>query len=164
MKNKKFFGGLLAAILTLSFACNQRQDTANAVSTVDKEKVKSEIQALENHFALTYNKRNADSLTYYADDAVSYFVGQKPVVGKTAIHSFIENELMNFPKGAKISFETVEIRVANDGKYVFEIGAYKQVDSTGVILNRGHYFSLFEKRDGKYYCIRDMANSNPTDN
>ena len=164
MKNKIFFGGVLAAILTLSFACNQRQDATSAVSAVDKEQVKAEIQALENHFALTYNKRNADSLTYYADDAVSYFVGQKPIVGKAAIHQFIQNELSNFPKGAKISNETLEIFVADDGKYVFEIGAYKQVNSAGKILNSGHYFSLFMKKDGKYLCVRDMSNSNPTDN
>ena len=164
MKNKILIGGLMLAIVALSLACSQRQETKNAVPTIDKEQVKAEIQALENHFALIYNTRNADSLSYYADDAVSYFVGQKPIVGKAAIHKFIENELMDFPKGAKISFETVEIHVANDGKYVFEIGAYKQVDPSGAILNSGHYFSLFEKRDGKYYCIRDMANSNPVDN
>jgi ketosteroid isomerase-like protein len=164
MKNKIIIGGLLAVIVTLSLSCNQKQEATNTGSTVDKEQVKAEIQALENHFALIYNKRNADSLTYYADDAVSYFVGQKPVVGKAAIHKFIENELMNFPKGARISFETIEVHVANDGKYVFEIGGYKQVDSTGTILNSGHYFSLFEKRDGKYYCVRDMANSSPVDN
>ncbi|MCX6246235.1 MAG: nuclear transport factor 2 family protein [Bacteroidetes bacterium] len=164
MKSKIFFGGLLVAIVILSFACNQKKDTTNAVSAVNKEQVKAEIQALENHFALIYNTRNADSLTYYADDAVSYFVGQKPVVGKAAIHKFIENELMDFPKGAKISFETIEIRVANDGQYVFEVGKYKQVDSMGTVLSGGHYFSLFEKRDGKYYCVRDMANSSPIDN
>jgi ketosteroid isomerase-like protein len=164
MKNKIFIGGLLAVIITLSLACNQRQEATNAVSAVDKENIKAEIQALENNFALIYNKRNADSLAYYADDAVSYFIGQKPLAGKAAIHKFIENELMNFPKGAKISFETVEVHIANDGKYVFEVGAYKQVDSTGMILNSGHYFSLFEKRDGKYLCIRDMSNSNPIDN
>jgi ketosteroid isomerase-like protein len=164
MKNKIFIGGLLSVIIFMSFACNQRQSTTNTVSTVDKEQVKSEIQALENHFALIYNNRNADSLTYYADDAVSYFAGQKPIVGKAAIHKFIEDELMDFPKGAKISFETVEVHVADDGKYVFEIGAFKQVDSDGKLLNSGHYFSLFVKRDGKYLCVRDMSNSNPTDN
>jgi ketosteroid isomerase-like protein len=164
MKNKIFTGGLLLVMVAFLFGCSQHQETSNAAATVDKEQIKAEIQALENHFALTYNKRNADSLTYYADDAVSYFVGQKPVVGKAAIHQFIENELLDFPKGAKISFETIEVHVANDGQYVFEIGAYKQVDSTGVILNNGHYFSLFAKRDGKYVCIRDMANSNPIDN
>jgi ketosteroid isomerase-like protein len=164
MKNKIFIGGLLAVIVFLSFACNQRQETTNAVSTVDKEQVKAEIQALENHFAVIYNTRNADSLTYYADDAVSYFAGQNPIVGKAAIHKFIENELMDFPKGAKISFETIEVHVADDGKYVFEIGAFKQADSAGKILNSGHYFSLFVKRDGKYLCVRDMSNSNPIEN
>jgi ketosteroid isomerase-like protein len=164
MKNKILFGGLLLAIVTLFLACNQREEAKNGTPTVDKDQVKAEIQALENNFALIYNTRNADSLTYYADNAVSYLVGRKPLVGKAAIHKFIQNELMDFPKGAKILFETVEVHVANDGKYVFEVGAYKQVDSTGATLQSGHYFSLFEKRDGKYYCIRDMANSNPTDN
>jgi len=164
MKNKILSEGLLLAVVILSFACSQRTEVKNAVTTVDINQVKAEIQSLENNFALIYDNRNADSITYYADDAVSYFVGQKPIVGKAAIHKFIENELMDYPKGAKIFFETVEVHVANDGKFVFEVGAYKQVDSSGVILHSGHYFSLFEKRNGKYYCIRDMANSNPSDN
>jgi ketosteroid isomerase-like protein len=161
MKNRIFIGSLLAVIMTLSFACNRNQDAASTVVTVDKEQIKAEIQALENHFAVIYNTRNADSLNYYADSAVSYFGGQKPVVGKAAIHKFIEDELMDFPQGAKISFETIEVHVANDGKYVFEIGAFKQVDAGGTVLNSGHYFSLFQKINGKYLCIRDMANSSP---
>jgi ketosteroid isomerase-like protein len=159
MKNKFLTGALLIAIGSLFFSCNQGNETTIAVSTVDKEKIKAEIQKLEEHFALIYNSRNVDSLTYYADDAVSYFNGEKPVVGKAAIHKFVQNELLNFPKGAKITFETVEVHVANDGQYVFEVGAYKQVDSTGIVLQTGHYFSLFQKKDGKYFCIRDMANS-----
>lgn len=164
MKNKILIGGLFIAIVTLMLSCKERPEETNTVSTVDKEQIKAEIQTLENHFALIYNQRNADSLSYYADDAVSYFDGQKPIVGKAAIHKFIENELMDFPKGVKISFETIEIYIGVEGKFVFEIGAYKQVDSTGTLLQNGHYFSLFEKRNGKYVCIRDMANSNPIDN
>jgi ketosteroid isomerase-like protein len=164
MKNKILIGGLLLAIVILSLACNQRQEAKPEVPAVDKVKIKAEIQALEDHFALIYNSRNADSLSYYADDAVSYFDGQKPVVGKANIHKFIENELMDFPKGAKISFETIEVYIGVNGTFVFEIGAYKQVDSVGKTLSNGHYFSLFEKRNGKYICIRDMANSNPVDN
>jgi ketosteroid isomerase-like protein len=151
-------------IVALSFSCNQAKEAANQEPAIDKEMVKAEIQALEDHFSLIYNTRNADSLAYYAEDAVSYFVGQKPVVGKAAIHKYIENELLDFPLGAKIRFETVEVYVANDGMHVFEVGAYRQVDSTGVVLQNGHYFSLFEKRNGKYVCLRDMANAEPIDN
>jgi hypothetical protein len=42
---------------------------------------------------------------------------------------------------------------------VAEIGAHQLVDSTGMVLQKGHYFSFFAKRDGKYVCTRDMANS-----
>ena len=161
MKNKIFTIGLLLAMVTLFVACNQGKEEKIAALASNKEQIKAEIQALEDHFALIYNTRNEDSLSYYADDAVSYFDGRKPITGKAAIHKFISEELMNYPKGAKISFETVEIYIGNDDRLVIEIGAYKQADSTGVVLQRGHYFSLFEKRNGKYMCIRDMANSNP---
>jgi ketosteroid isomerase-like protein len=159
MKTKILTAGLFGVILALCLSCTQNKE----VKSIDKDLVKAEIQAIENQFALIYNTRNADSLTYYADDAVSYFVGQKPLVGKVAIHQFIENELKEFPIGAKISNETLEIFVTDDGNNVAEVGAYKQVDSTGKILQTGHYFSFFTKRNGKYVCTRDMANSYPPD-
>jgi ketosteroid isomerase-like protein len=155
MKTRILIGGLLAFIMALSFSCTQKVEQPKP----DKEKVKAEIQAIENKFASTFNTRNADSLTYYADDAISYFAGQDPVVGKAAIHNHIENELMDFPEGAKISFETIEIYVSDDGNAVAEIGAHKLVDSTGAIIQKGHYMSFFKKIDGKYKCTRDMANS-----
>ncbi|MHC1777936.1 MAG: hypothetical protein AB9834_21225 [Lentimicrobium sp.] len=157
MKNKILPGGLMAVTLILSVACNQQKEKP----AIDKEMVKAEIQAIENKFASIYTHRNTDSLTYYADDAVSYFVGQEPVVGKAAIHKFIEEELIDFPSGAKIINETLEIFVTDDGNNVAEIGAYKRVDSTGKILQTGHFFSFFAKRDGRYVCTRDMATAHP---
>lgn len=155
MKSRILTGGLLVLVLTFLIACNQvKKDTP-----IDKEQVKAEIQAIENQFALIYNSRDASMLSYYAEDAVSYFSGLEPLVGKTAIHEHIQNELMDFPEGAKISFETLEIYVSDDGDHVAEIGAHKLTDSTGVVLQKGHYMSFFAKRDGKYVCTRDMANS-----
>ena len=146
-------------ILALFLGCNQKKEE----KSIDKDQIKAEIQAIEDHFALAYNNRNLDSLTYYADDAISYFAGERPIVGKAAIHQHIANELMDFPKGAKVSFETLDIYVTGDGNNVAEIGAYKLADSTGIILGRGHYFSFFAKRNGKFVCTRDMTNSLPTD-
>jgi ketosteroid isomerase-like protein len=164
MKNKILIGGLLMFILALSVACNQKkEEPAAAVPVVDNEQIKAEIQAVEDAFAAVYNTGNIDSLTYYADDATSYFNGKMPLVGKEAIHQSIKEELADFTKGDKISFETKEIYVANDGKHVMEIGAYKFVDSTGTKLRSGNYFSLFEKRDGQYKCVRDMGNSEPSE-
>jgi ketosteroid isomerase-like protein len=153
MKNKILLGGFIAVVLLISVACNREK----AKPVVDKEKVKAEIQAIEDKFASVYTHRNVDSLTYYSDSAVSYFVGQEPIKGKEAIHRFISEELKDFPKGVKIINETLEVYVTDDGNNVAEIGAYKRVDSTGKVLQNGHYFSFFAKRNGKYVCTRDMA-------
>ena len=157
MKNKILSVGFLAIILLLS--CNKQKEEAAQV--VDKDQIKVEIQAIENHFAETYNTRNVDNLTYYADDAASYFNNELPIVGKDAIHKFIKEGVENFPLGAKISFESKEVHISNDGIQVLEIGAFTVVDSTNTKVRSGKYFSLFEKRDGKYVCIRDMGNSDP---
>lgn len=161
MKDKVILGLCFFVLVLLVISCSTKK--AEPVATViDKEQIKKEIQAIEDKFALIYSHRNADSLTYYADDAVSYFVGQEPLIGKAAIHKFIEDEIKDFPEGLKIINETLEVYVFEDGRNVGEIGAYKRVDSTGKILQSGHYFSFFAKRDGKYVCTRDMATALPT--
>ena len=159
MKTKILIGGLLGMILTLCFACKQSIEEKK----IDKNQVKLEIQAIENQFAQTYNSRNVDSMTYYADSAISYFAGENPIVGKAAIHDHIANEMKQIQEGAKVSFETIEIYVTADGNNVAEIGEYKLADPTGKLLNRGHYFSFFAKRNGRYLCVRDMTNSSPVD-
>jgi ketosteroid isomerase-like protein len=162
MRSKVLSSLLLASAIALVIACSPKKAEPVAV-VIDKEQIKKEIQAIENEFAAIYTHRNVDSLTYYADDAVSYFVGQKPIVGKEAIHQFIEEELLYFPEGARIINETIEIYVSDDGDHVAEIGSYKMVDSAGVVMQNGHYMSFFVKRDGKYFCARDMATSHPVE-
>jgi ketosteroid isomerase-like protein len=163
MKNKVINGMVLSYIILFVVACSPKKTEPVAV-VIDKEQVKKEIQAIENKFAAVYTHKNVDSLTYYADDAVSYFVGQRPVAGKDSIHRFIQEELMYVPEGAKLINETLEIFVTDDGNNVAEIGAYKMIDSAGVVLKNGHFFSFFAKRNGKYVCTRDMATSHPIEN
>ncbi len=57
----------------------------------------------------------------------------------------------------KIAFTTREVFVSNDGNLVVELGYYQVVDSTNTPFNTGNYMCLFEKRDGKYYCVREMS-------
>lgn len=157
MKNKILLGGLLV-ILTLTTACNQKKKEP-AVPVIDKEQIKSEIQAIEDAFAEVYNTGNVDTSTYYADDATSFFNGKMPLVGKDVIHQSMKEEVTNFTKGDKIAFETKEIYAADNGEHVLEIGSYKISDSTGTQLRSGNYFSLFKKVNGKYQCFRDISNS-----
>jgi ketosteroid isomerase-like protein len=165
MKNKILKGGFLVVIAALSIACNQKKEEPIPVPTVDKEQIKAEIQAIENAFAKNYNTRDASTLTYYAEDATSFFNGSKPLVGRDAILQSFKENLSTFRKGVTVSFVTNEVFISNDANHVVEIGGYQLKDSTDTKIESGNYMSLFEKRNGKYVCIRDMSNldSQPLD-
>lgn len=156
MKNKILNGLLLGSVLISVFACNQKKEEEKPV-TVDKEQIKKEIQAKEDEFAATYNAGEMKNIGYYADDAITFYQNKKPLVGREAISEFLKSDLEN--NSNKISFKTNEVFVSNDGNQVVEIGAYTVSDSVNTALNTGNYISLFEKRNGKYVCVRDMSAS-----
>ena len=108
-------------------------------------------------FAEIYNSGELKNIGYYADDAESFFQNKAPLVGKAAIVEYLKSDL--YSNSNKISFVTNDVFVSSDGIQVVEIGYYKVVDSTNVAINTGNYMSLFEKRNGNYFCIRDMSAS-----
>ena len=124
---------------------------------VDKEQIKKDIQAKEDEFAAVYNSGQLKNIGYYADDATSFFPNRPPLVGKEAIVNFLKSDLDS--NTDKLSFITNEVFVSNDGNQVVEIGYFKLVDSANAIINTGNYMSLFEKRNDKYVCLRDMSAS-----
>lgn len=156
MKNKTLNGVLLAGLITLMFGCNAKEEKP-AAAGIDKEQVKKEIQAKEDEFAAIYNSGELKSIGYYADDAVSFFQNRPPLVGKEAIIAFLKADLSS--NSNTIMFKTNEVFVSNDGNQVVELGNFKLVDSSKTMINTGNYMSLFEKRNGKYVCVRDMSAS-----
>ena len=44
-----------------------------------------------------------------------------------------------------------------DGNIAVEIDYWTQFDKSGKQLDNGNYTSYFEKRDGKYLCVRDIS-------
>jgi ketosteroid isomerase-like protein len=145
---------LLGGILTFMFACNAKEKEPSA-AVIDKEQIKKEIQAKEDEFAATYNSGELKSIGYYADDAISFYQNRAPLTGKKAIAEFLKSDLES--NSNKISFKTNEVFVSNDGNQVVEVGSYQLADSTNRTINTGNYMSLFEKRNGKYVCLRDMS-------
>ena len=148
--------GLLSGILMLMISCNSKQE-ASTTTTIDKEQIKKEIQAKEDAFAEIYNTGELKNIGYYADDATTFFPNRPPLVGKDAIVEFYKSAITSVTD--KISFTSKDIFISNDGNQVVEIGYFKVVDSTKNPINSGNYMSLFEKRDGKYVCVRDMSAS-----
>ena len=155
-------GALLGCMITLMLACDNTKTTSNTgdekptVVVVDKEKIKEEIQAKEDEFAATYNSGELKSIGYYAEDAISFYQNRAPLVGRAAIVEFLKASVSN---SNKIMFKTNEVFVSSDGNQVVELGNYKLIDSTNTMINTGNYMSLFEKRNGKYVCVRDMSAS-----
>ena len=148
--------GSLASVLMLMISCNSKQE-ASTTTTVDKEQIKKEIQAKEDAFAEIYNTGELKNIGYYADDAVTFFQNRPPLIGKEAIVDFYRSAISSTSN--RISFTSKDIFISNDGNQVVEIGYFKVVDSTNTSINSGNYFSLFEKRNGKYVCVRDMSAS-----
>jgi len=170
MKNKSVKLVLLGFIISSLFACNTNNDTktektATEAGTgtesksgaVDKEKIKQEIQAKEDQFAEVYNSGEVKNIGYYADDAVTFYPNRPPLVGKAAIVDFLITDIRT--NSNKLIFNTNEVFVSSDGNQVVELGTYRLVDSSKTTINTGNYMSLFEKRDGKYVCVRDMSAS-----
>jgi len=99
----------------------------------------------------------AKSIGYYADDAISFSQHRPPLVGKKAIVDYLLADIDSSSRSNKISFKTSEVFVSSDGNLVIEIGYYNVVDATNTTVNTGDYMCLFEKRNGKYVCLRDMS-------
>ena len=153
---KQILNGVLGCVTILVIACNPKSEEPVA-AVIDKEQIKKEIQAKENEFASLYNSGEVKDIGYYADDATTFFQNRPPLIGKEAIVEFYKSAISSTSN--RISFTSKDIFISNDGNQVVEIGYFKVVDSTRTTINSGNHMSLFEKRNGKYVCVRDMSAS-----
>lgn len=156
MKNKIINSVVFLTIMTLLVHCKPKTEEQ---VVLDKEQIKNEIQAIENKMAEMFNERDVRAEEYYAPDATSFSQNKPPLVGKAAIEKSIKEDLARFPKGYQIAFVVNEVFPSNDGVQVVEIGNYRVSDSTSAPLYTGNFIAVFEKREGKYLCIRDMSAS-----
>jgi uncharacterized protein (TIGR02246 family) len=124
----------------------------------DMAAVKAEIQALETSWAAADNARDANAVAaFYADDAWSMSNDKPTLVGKAAIFTDLTKSLAKKPAGSTVSFEVME--VFGDDMVVTEVGKSTSKDASGNVLSTGKYMAVWEKRDGKFICIRDIYNN-----
>ena len=120
--------------------------------------IKTEIQGLESAWAAADNARDANALlAFYSDDAVSLSNNAPMTKGKPAIQKEIEEGLAKKTKGETVSYNTIE--VFGDENTVTEIGTAISKDASGKVIRTGKYMAIWEKRDGKFICIRDIYNN-----
>jgi uncharacterized protein (TIGR02246 family) len=158
MKNKIQFPFLFTVIAfgIISFTSCKQAPAGELATSPDMGAIKTEIQAIENAFAAGMDAGDADAVVaYYGDDALSLDNNGPMLSGKEAIKAGIVKNIAESGKN-KTSFEVVDVKASGD--LVVEVGKSTTVDSTGAVIRTGKYLSVFEKRDGKYVCIRDAYN------
>lgn len=124
----------------------------------DPAQLRTEIQAIENAWAAAQNAKDINALmALYADDAVSLPEGEAMLSGKAAIQKKQEAEFAKPAKYASIAFETMDVYAQGD--IVTEVGKTMYKNADGKQIGGGKYIAVFEKRNGKYLCIREIYNS-----
>jgi uncharacterized protein (TIGR02246 family) len=151
----RLLGLLVFTVFTLA-ACTSTEKKETVEETVDVEKIRVEIQAMEDAYAAGEKNKDADAVVaYYSDDAISYSRNKQPLSGKKAIRESIANNLANDTTGNYSVYKIVDLFV--DGDAAVEIGSWTDFDPDGNEMDNGNYMSYFQKRDGKYVCVRDMS-------
>ncbi|MFZ1529976.1 MAG: DUF4440 domain-containing protein [Ferruginibacter sp.] len=171
---KKNHGFVLAGSLFLlsifASGCNnkpeeQAADAAKTAETTmqavpakpDLAKLKTEIQALETAWAAADNARDTNALAaFYADDAVSMSNNKPMLVGKAAIAKDIAISLPKKDKGSTVSYDVMDVYGNDD--CVTETGKSTSKDAAGKVIYTGKYMAIWEKRNGKFLCVREIYN------
>jgi len=149
---RKFQSAILIACSTLLIVSCSNEKGA---TTVDMGAVKKDIQAMEDAYATAEKAKDADKVVaYYSDDAVSYSRNRMPEIGKAAIKESLAKRLAADTSGNTNVYKVVDL--FGEGNMLVEIGSWTEMSSAGAEVNKGHYMSYFQKRDGKYVCVRDM--------
>ena len=141
----------LSAISALLFsACSDKK-----AASVDMDKLKTDIQAMEDAYAAAEKAKDAAAVVaYYSDDAISYNRNEEPTKGKEAIKARIADRLAKDTTGNLNVYKVVDLFA--EGNMAAELGSWSVVSPAGAEVDRGHYLSVFQKKDGKWVCVRDM--------
>ena len=173
MKRLKFSSAVIGLVLFI-IGCNSEpaaekdaaviSDSAQVTTAkTDPAQLKKEIQEQETAWSHADNARDVNAIAaFYADDAISLESDQPMQVGNAAIKKGIEASLAKRPKGATLSYEVMD--AYGDDDHVAEVGKTTRMDSTGKVTSTGKYMAIWEKRNGKWICIRDIGNDDAKKN
>lgn len=151
------FLSCFAFLFSLSSCKNNDALVKSESAKADMSQVRADVQALENKWADALNKKDMNALmALYADDAMSMQDGAPTLKGKAAIQAQQEKDFAAPPRFASISFQTQDVYGTPDE--VTEIGTSSEKDAAGKEIATGKYIAVFQKRDGKYQCIREIYN------
>jgi uncharacterized protein (TIGR02246 family) len=161
------FSAVSVLLFLFVMGCNQASNdkisdvkadnSQDTMRKTDPAKLKEEIQAVETAMANADNARDAKAVAaFYSDDAVTLDNNRPMAVGRAAIEKSVETSLAKKTKGVTTAYEAMDVFGCDN--YATEVGKITQKDADGETTYTGKYMALWEKRDGKWICIRDIAN------
>lgn len=151
-----------ATLMCLLFMVSCQQAPAPQAESPEAAKpdmaaLKAEIQAINVNWAAAANARDtAAIMDLYADDIISMPADKPTIVGKAGVQKDSETWFEKAKEGTVISYETLE--VYGDENRLTEIGKSTVKDASGKVIDSGKYMAIWEKRDGKWLCTREIGN------
>lgn len=163
MKKSMLLIGYASCVLLFA-SCQEAEKKETPAATTEAEpaktdlaQIRSEIVAIETAWAAAQNAKDINALmAMYADDAVSMPDGEPMLAGKDAIRKKQEADFAKPSQYASIAFETMDVYA--QGNVATEVGKAMYKDAAGKTIGGGKYIAVYEKRDGKYLCIREIYN------
>jgi ketosteroid isomerase-like protein len=118
------------------------------------------VYAADDAWVQAYNSGDLDAVVAgYDEHAVVYPSGAPPAHGAAAIRAFFAKDNAEFLKGG-LSFSLGAKRDgAVTGNLGWASGTYVVKDKAGRVVDKGWYFSVSRKVDGKWLYVRDAYNS-----
>ena len=169
MKQLSFFKSTTVCLVIFFFSmgCNSSEadkktetadtNTQSPATKQDNQSLKAEIQKLENDWAKADNAGDVTALAaFYSDDAVSLSNNKPMITGNAAIKKDMEESIAKRKKVSTVTYDVLDAYGCD--KYVTEVGKITRKDSTGKVSYAGKYMAVWEKRNGKWICIRDISN------
>jgi len=145
---------LIVAFCAISFtACETHDEHEHAEESIDMNALRAELQGMEDAFAKAQKANDADAVVaYYAEDANSLPPNEPALIGKAAILASLKADMAADQSGSTSRFEVVDVFAS--GNLAVEVGRSITTKTDGS-TSTGKYISVFEKRNGKWLCIRD---------
>jgi uncharacterized protein (TIGR02246 family) len=136
----------------------KNSDSVQVTTKPDLSEIKNQIQERETAWGKADDVRDTNAVAeFYADDAISFEADQPMLRGKDAIKNNIKTSLAKRAVGSTTTYEVMD--VYGDDHYATEVGKTIRKDSTGKVISTGKYMAVWQNRDGKWLCIRDIANN-----
>ena len=159
-KQYSYLAGL-AFMAIMAISCDTEtaiEETVAVAMEPDMGAIKAQIQEIETAYAVAQSSGDVDAImAIYADDAISMGNDQPVISGGEALRKDIAEGIAERIENSVTTFTVTE--VFGSENQVTEMGTSTVKDADGTVISTGKYMAIWEKRDGKYLCIRDIYNS-----